>query len=105
MEFIRLRFGREEVPFAYCYGSPYRGFTSEDLAAAAREVGAACGLTMESVLVDIRSDPFHWGRFNAFPWIRAHAGRETGWLVHLGTKTLPPAVLIDLPCPIRSHNR
>ena len=81
VEFIRFRFGRQEVPFAYCYGSPYRGFTGEDLAAAAREAGAACGLTMESVLVDMRSDPFHWGRFNAFPWDTSAmlAAKLGGW--------------------------
>ena len=49
---------RQPVPRLYRRG----------LAAVAREVGAACGLTTESVLVDIRSDPFHWGRFNVFPW-------------------------------------
>src|SRR5271157_6321777 len=68
VEYIRLHFGRRETPFAYCYGSPHRGFTGEDLAAAAREAGAACGLTMESALIDPHGDPFHWGRFNVFPW-------------------------------------
>jgi peptidoglycan/xylan/chitin deacetylase (PgdA/CDA1 family) len=81
VEFIRLRFGRQEAPFAYCYGSPYRGFAGDDLAAVAREAGAACGLTTESVLFDLRSDPFRWGRFNVFPWDTSAmlAAKLGGW--------------------------
>ncbi len=84
VEFICDRFGRQAAAFAYCYGSPYRGFAGEDLAAAARAAGAACGLTTESALIDLHSDPFHWGRFNVFPWdtsatLAAKLGGWYGW--------------------------
>jgi hypothetical protein len=51
------------------------------LVAAARQTGVLCALTTESVLVDPDSDPFQWGRFNAFPWDTSAtlAAKVEGW--------------------------
>jgi peptidoglycan/xylan/chitin deacetylase (PgdA/CDA1 family) len=81
VDILRTRFGRREVPFAFPYGSPHRGFTSRELAQAARQTGVVCGLTTESTAVDLASDPFCWGRFNVFPWDTGAtlAAKLDGW--------------------------
>jgi peptidoglycan/xylan/chitin deacetylase (PgdA/CDA1 family) len=78
---LRSRFGLERVMFAFPFGSPALGFAGGALAHAARESGVACALTTESVLVDPRSDPFHWGRFNVFAWDTSAtlAAKLAGW--------------------------
>jgi peptidoglycan/xylan/chitin deacetylase (PgdA/CDA1 family) len=58
VETIRERFGLSDVTFAYPFGS-----SDARLAAVARQAGLRCGLTVEPELVDPRSDPFEWGRF------------------------------------------
>jgi peptidoglycan/xylan/chitin deacetylase (PgdA/CDA1 family) len=68
VDIVRERFDRETVTFAFPFGNRRLGFASEELVAAAKKTGVACGLTTESVLVDTRTDPFTWGRFNAFAW-------------------------------------
>lgn len=68
VQVLRARFGLADLPFAYPYGSPRKGFASSDLQAAAREAGVTCGLTTQAVLVEVSSDPFCWGRFNVFSW-------------------------------------
>ena len=55
---IRELFGLSHVTFAYPFGSSDPG-----LATVARQTGLRCGLTVEPELVDPRSDPFEWGRF------------------------------------------
>ncbi len=81
VDIVRERFGLDEVTFAFPYGSPHSGFAGGQLADAARETGVACALTTEPVLVDPSSDPFHWGRFNAFSWDTSAtlAGKLGGW--------------------------
>ena len=78
---LRKRFGLREVPFAFPFGSPALGFAGGALTQAARETGVICGLTAESVLIDLRSDPLQWGRFNAFPWDTSAtlAAKLAGW--------------------------
>ncbi len=68
VEIVRSTFGLGEVTFAFPYGSPFAGFANEELVDAAKQTGVACGLTTESVLVDLKHDPFRWGRLNVFPW-------------------------------------
>ncbi len=81
VELLRSRFAVQEVPFAFPYGSPRRGFTSPDLQAAARQVGVTCALTTRSALIDLRSDPYSWGRFTAFDWDTSTtlAAKLGGW--------------------------
>ena len=68
LEVLEDQFGRRSVPFAFPYGSPHRGFASDELVAAAKAAGVSCAFTARSALVDPRSDPFGWGRFSVFPW-------------------------------------
>lgn len=81
VDILRSRFGVDQVMFAFPFGSPALGFAGGALARAAREAGVVCGLTTESVLIDPRSDPFHWGRFNAFAWDTSAtlAAKLAGW--------------------------
>ena len=81
IDILRTRFGQEQVMFAFPYGSRYLGFASEALTQVARQAGVRCGLTMESMVVDVRSDPFTWGRFNAFSWDTSTtlAAKLNGW--------------------------
>jgi hypothetical protein len=78
---LRTRFGLREVPFAFPFGSPALGFAGGALTQAARETGVICGLTAESVLIDLCSDPLQWGRFNAFSWDTSAtlAAKLAGW--------------------------
>lgn len=81
LEVLRTRFGAEGVPFAFPYGSPRLGYASPALVAEARRAGVSCALSTESVLVDPRTDPFSWGRFNVFPWDTSAtlAAKLEGW--------------------------
>ena len=78
---LRSRFGIERPAFAFPFGSPRKGYASEQLIAAARQTAVVCGLTTECVPVDPASDPFGWGRFNAFSWDTATtlAAKLDGW--------------------------
>lgn len=68
VDIVRERFGEPDPTFAFPFGAPHRGYASEALVEAARQTGVVCALTTECLPVDLRSDPFQWGRFNAFPW-------------------------------------
>ena len=68
IEIVRQQFGMQKVPFAFPFGSPRRGHAGPELVAAAKRTDVTCGLTTEPITVDVRSDPFTWGRFNAFSW-------------------------------------
>jgi len=68
VDIVRKRFGIDDVPFAFPFGSPHKGFAGDDLVEAAKTTGVTCGLTTEAVVVDAAADPFRWGRFNAFGW-------------------------------------
>ena len=85
VEVVREQFDRKVVTFAYPFGSPRLGFAGDDLVAAAKQTDAACALTTDSQLVDTRTDPFSWGRFNAFSWdtgstLAAKLGGWYGWV-------------------------
>ncbi len=69
------------MTFAFPYGSRALGFSGGALAAVARETGVLCALSTEAVPVTVNSDPFHWGRFNAFPWDSSAtlAAKLEGW--------------------------
>jgi peptidoglycan/xylan/chitin deacetylase (PgdA/CDA1 family) len=62
---LRERFGVEEPPFAFPYGSKAEGFANPNLASAARDAGTACCLTTEATIVRAGDSPFDWGRFAA----------------------------------------
>ena len=81
VEILRSRFGRRQVPFAFPYGRPHLGFAGGRLAALASRTGVVCSLTTESKLVDPQSDPFGWGRFNAYDWDTGAtlAAKLAGW--------------------------
>ncbi len=81
VDIVRSRFGLEQVMFAFPFGGRHTGFVSDELAEAAKRTGVICGLTTEPVLVDPASDPFCWGRFNAFPWDTSAtlAAKLSGW--------------------------
>ncbi|MFV1966741.1 MAG: polysaccharide deacetylase family protein [Pirellulaceae bacterium] len=81
VEFLRKHFGLNEVTFAFPFGSSQRGFAGSELVAAAKRAGVTCGLTTDPMLVDLASDPFEWGRFNAFAWDTSAslAAKLNGW--------------------------
>jgi peptidoglycan/xylan/chitin deacetylase (PgdA/CDA1 family) len=62
---IRDRLEIETSLLSFPFGSARRGFVSPELIKAARDGGMRCGLTTTMDLVDPRSDPFRWGRFEA----------------------------------------
>ena len=78
---IRAQFGSDRVTFAFPYGRKALGYVNAELLQAARDAGAAGALTTEAELVDPRSDPFGWGRFNAYHWDTAAtlAAKLAGW--------------------------
>jgi peptidoglycan/xylan/chitin deacetylase (PgdA/CDA1 family) len=80
-EILETRFGVIRPSFSLPFGSPSEGYASPALLSAARESRAACALTTEAVLVDVRSDPFGWGRLNVFEWDSSAtlAGKLNGW--------------------------
>jgi peptidoglycan/xylan/chitin deacetylase (PgdA/CDA1 family) len=80
-EILRSRFDVDRPPFAFPYGSVANGYASRDLTEAARASGVACALTTEVKLIDLRSDPFGWGRLNVFEWDTSFtlSGKLSGW--------------------------
>jgi peptidoglycan/xylan/chitin deacetylase (PgdA/CDA1 family) len=81
VDVLRSRFGIEEPTFAFPFGRRYSGFSGDDLVKAARQAGVRCGLTTEADLVDPTTDPFGWGRFNAYDWDTAAtlSAKLQGW--------------------------
>ena len=81
VDLVRSWFGVDQVMFAFPWGGRHTGFASDDLVAAAKQTDVTCALTTEPVLVDPASDPFLWGRFNAFPWDSSAslAAKLSGW--------------------------
>jgi peptidoglycan/xylan/chitin deacetylase (PgdA/CDA1 family) len=93
VDVVRERFGEPEPSSAFPFGAPHRGYASECLVDAARKTGVCCALTTECVPVDPQSDPFRWGRFNAFPWdtgatLAAKLGGWYGWAGRLKRRVL-----------------
>ena len=81
VDYLRDTFGLEDVGFAFPFGGRHKGFADPELVAVAKQVGVKCGLTTDCALIDSRSDPFEWGRFNAFPWdtTATLAAKLDGW--------------------------
>jgi peptidoglycan/xylan/chitin deacetylase (PgdA/CDA1 family) len=81
VDVLRARFGVQDVDFAYPFGKPSAGHCGPALVAAARRAGVRCGLTTESRTVDVRTDPYRWGRFTVYPCDtpRTLAGKLSGW--------------------------
>ena len=81
VDFLRGEYDLENVPFAFPFGSPERGFAGPELVAAVKRTSVVCGLTTDPVLVDMSGDSFCWGRFNAFSWdtCRTLAAKLDGW--------------------------
>lgn len=81
LEILQTSFGAEDIPFAFPYGRVGSGHAGDDLVEAARESGVTCALTTECDPVDLQSDPFCWGRFNAYDWDTAGtlAAKLQGW--------------------------
>ena len=80
-EIVREMFSLDGVMFAFPFGSKRHGFAGSELVAAAKQTGVNCGLTTECALVDLQTDPFEWGRFNAFEWdtVDTLAAKLDGW--------------------------
>lgn len=78
---LRSELDIADVSFAFPFGRRRHGFVDDHLLAAARRAGVTCALTTECELVDPRSDPFGWGRFNVYDWDTATtiAARLRGW--------------------------
>ena len=78
---LRDEFKLNRVAFAFPFGRKALGYVCDELLEAARQAGVACALTTEAELVDPRSDPFGWGRFNAYQWDSAAtlAAKLAGW--------------------------
>ena len=81
IEVLQSRFGADDLPFAFPFGCPYKGFAGDELVGAAKRAGVSCALTTEAVLVDPRSDPMRWGRMNVFDWDTASTldAKLQGW--------------------------
>jgi peptidoglycan/xylan/chitin deacetylase (PgdA/CDA1 family) len=81
LDLLRSRFGLRQVPFAFPFGRPHLGYVSPALVEAARRTGVTCALTTENRPVNLATDPFSWGRFNAFEYDTAAtlAAKVQGW--------------------------
>ena len=81
IEIVSSRFGVDSPPFAFPFGGVAKGFASPALTEAARASRVACALTTEAKLIDVRTDPFGWGRLNAFAWDTSSTltGKLCGW--------------------------
>jgi len=81
VDFLRATFGLTDVMFAFPFGARHAGFAGPEMIAAAKLTGVNCGLTTECSLIEAGSDPFEWGRFNAFPWDTAATliAKLDGW--------------------------
>ena len=65
---LRTTFALTDVMFAFPFGAKHSGFSGPQLASVAKLTGVTCGLTTDCSLNNSGSDPFQWGRFNAFEW-------------------------------------
>jgi peptidoglycan/xylan/chitin deacetylase (PgdA/CDA1 family) len=81
LQHLRDEFGIERPPFAFPYGGPHLGFANESLIAVVRELGLPCAVSTEQTRANLGASPYHWGRFDAFPWDTAEtlAGKLLGY--------------------------
>ncbi|MEO1571125.1 MAG: polysaccharide deacetylase family protein [Bacteroidota bacterium] len=68
LRWLDARLGIAAPPFAFPYGRTAFGFAGGALTERARTLGVACALTTDCTLVTTDSDPYAWGRFNAYTW-------------------------------------
>ncbi|MEM6784134.1 MAG: polysaccharide deacetylase family protein [Bacteroidota bacterium] len=68
LRWLDERLGIAAPTFAFPYGRTAFGFAGGALTERARALGVACALTTDSTLVTPDSDPYAWGRFNAYAW-------------------------------------
>ncbi len=75
------RYGVKELPFAFPYGIPRIGFTSEALMDVTKNLGLRCGLTTGAHTNSTSASPFGWGRFHVFQHDtpRSLAAKIDGW--------------------------
>ena len=78
---LELRYGLDQLPFAFPYGNPRMGFSDERLMNAVRDLGLQCGLTTGAHCNVTDSSPFGWGRFHVFEHDTAHSltSKLDGW--------------------------
>ncbi len=76
LDLLDSHFGLRHVPLAFPYGA-YNGALMD----VARQSGVTCALTVHANLVDVRSDPFGWGRHTALDWDTAStlSAKREGW--------------------------
>lgn len=69
------------LTFAFPFGRRALGYVNEDYLDAVRSAGLTCALTTEAELVELRRDPFGWGRFNAYSWDTSNtlSAKLSGW--------------------------
>ncbi|MEM9996175.1 MAG: polysaccharide deacetylase family protein [Bacteroidota bacterium] len=68
LAWLDRRLGIAAPTFAFPYGRTAFGFAGSALTERAKQLGVACALTTDCTLVTAASDPFDWGRFNAYAW-------------------------------------
>jgi glycosyltransferase involved in cell wall biosynthesis/peptidoglycan/xylan/chitin deacetylase (PgdA/CDA1 family) len=81
LDYLKENLGIENPLFAFPYGTPRHGFADAALCQAAAQSGVRCALNTGPEVVDIKSTPFSWGRFNAFSWDNGEslASMLSGW--------------------------
>ena len=81
VDIVRATFDGPDVMFAFPFGRTSLGHVTPEMTEAARTVGVSCGLTTDNEQVDITTDPFGWGRFNAYDFDcgATLAGKLGGW--------------------------
>ena len=81
LRFLRENLGVETPLFAFPYGTPRHGFADEPLQRAAKRQNVRCAVNTGPEVVDLKTSPFEWGRFNAFAWDNGEslAAMLSGW--------------------------
>lgn len=85
---LKTSFGIDRPLFAFPYGRVAWGFAGGVLTEVARQLPLRCALTTECHCNGLGSDPFQWGRFNAYDWdtpatIAAKIAGCYGWMPRL----------------------
>lgn len=65
-DFIRSRWGLENIPFAFPYGCSRNGFCTPAMKSVVKQVGFCCALTADARIIDPeKEDTYGWGRIVA----------------------------------------
>jgi peptidoglycan/xylan/chitin deacetylase (PgdA/CDA1 family) len=80
MDILHERFGVSDPTFSFPFG-----LTTPEMIVAAEQAGVACALSTRPERIDPRSNPFHWGRFNASDsdTVATLAAKLNGWYTPL----------------------